>query len=283
MRLSFGKGNVMGEKVYTRCELHKRVDVVALHTTFIKNMTAGTGSTGEFHNFWELLLILEGELMAATEKEVFVVKKNCMIVHPPMAFHRHFNSTDQDAKMLVISFDANAIPIMKNSIFVLDGQAVEECVAIVELICENYKIQNGLGVVEQKTANDYMGQEIKSRLELLLVNAFSGMILPRKNVNSDYERIVKYVKENINRGLTLSDVAQALNMSKSNVKKIFSRYSGMGVMTYYNRCRVERSVQLLESGYSVKDTAEMMGYSSQSAFCTAFKNILGFPPSKVKE
>lgn len=273
----------MGEKAYARCELNRKVDIIALHTAFIKNMESGTGSPGEFHNFWELVLVIDGELMAATEKEVFLVKKNCMIVHPPMAFHRHFNSSDQDTIILVISFDAYAIPIMKNSIFVLDGQAVDECVAIVELICQNYKIINGMGVTEQKTSNEFVGQEIKSRLELFLVNAFSGTTLPRKNVNSDYKRIVKYVKEHLSQSLTLTDIANALNMSASNVKKIFSKYSGMGVMTYYNRCRVEQSVRLLENGFSVKDTAEMLGYSSQSAFCTAFKNILGFPPSKVKE
>lgn len=273
----------MGEKIYTQVELNKKIDITALHTTFINNMKCGTGSMGEFHNFWELVMVIDGELMAATEKEVFVVKKNCMIVHPPMAFHRHFNSAQQDTRMLVISFEANAIPIMKNSIFVLDGQAVEECVSIVDLIRENYEIRNGLNVFAQKTTNEYVGQEIKSRLELFLVNAFSGNTLPRKNVNSDYKRIVKYVKENLNKSLTLADIAQALNMSGSNVKKIFSKYSGMGVMSYYNRCRVEQAVRLLENDYSVKDVAEMLGYSSQSAFCTAFKNILGFPPSKVKD
>lgn len=120
-------------------------------------------------------------------------------------------------------------------------------------------------------------------MELFLFHAFSGQTLPRKSINGYYKHIVKYLKENMHRNITLSEVADELNMSVSNVKKIFSKYSGMSVMAYFNRCKIEQAILMLKAGDSVKEVAEKLGYSSQSAFYNSFKNITGVSPSKFKE
>ena len=89
-----------------------------------------------------------------------------------------------------------------------------------------------------------------------------------------------FLSENVHAGLTLPEIARQLHMSVSNVKLIFSRYSGMGVMKYYTNLKMQAAVTYLGEGLSVKEVAERLSYSSQSAFCTAFKNHTGLPPSQ---
>lgn len=270
------------ENFYGRCELTKSIELTALHTSHITNMKSGQSSYGEFHNFWELVLVLEGVLTATTEKEVFNINQNCMILHPPMVYHRHANTSVKNLKFIVLSFDADSIPITSNSIYILTSEDVQELKYITYLIEEKF-VKNTLNLIRPKDESSHICQEIKSRLELFLVNVISGQTIPRKNINSDYKRIVKYLKDNLNRSLTLDEIAQDLNMSASNIKRIFSKYSDIGVMNYFHHCRVKYSITLLEQDYSVKEVSEILGYSSQSVFCTTFKNIMGFPPSQIKK
>ena len=273
----------MKQVFYGSCELEKCFDITALYTAFTKTFQKGEGSSGEFHNFWELVVVIDGTLTVATGKGIFSIKKNSMILHPPMAFHRHLNEEDVPLTFLVLTFDAKQMPIEKDSVYVLDAEEVKECRDILNLIYEKYFIERQLIVTRPKVPGDFSGQEVKSRLELFFVNVCSGKMVSRKNVNFEYQQIVRFIKENLTRNLTLADMASALCMSTSKLKKVFSGYSGMGVITYYNRCRMKLAYQLLEQGHFVREVAELLEYSSQSAFCTAFKNTLGFPPSKVRK
>ena len=71
-------------------------------------------------------------------------------------------------------------------------------------------------------------------------------------------------------------------MSQSNLKKTFRKYSGVGIIKYFNELKIEKAQKLLNSGYSVKETAATLGYNDQNYFSVVFKRVKGYSPIKLK-
>ena len=100
--------------------------------------------------------------------------------------------------------------------------------------------------------------------------------------NPEYSRIMTVLQERIADNLSCCELAQELGMSQSNLKRVFSSYSRVGIMHYYRHLRTEYAAVLLKEGLSVHAVSERLNYSSQSAFCNSFKRMCGILPSDVR-
>ena len=56
--------------------------------------------------------------------------------------------------------------------------------------------------------------------------------------------------------------------------------NGRTIVDYINRTRIDQARKLLESGVSVKDTAERVGYNSLNIFYKNFKRFTGWTPAE---
>lgn len=270
----------MKESFYANCPLKKEIEITGLHTAFIREMEVSYNSQGEFHNFWELALALEGSVCVATDKNAFMLEKNCMVLHPPMEFHRHFNDTGAASRFAVITFDAALMPELPLCVYRLTPKQCAELVTLLQRVFQSCEMQDGFRVIAPREEELFVQQEIKSRLELFLLTVLRGRTMARESCSPEYERIVAGLSGALEENLTLEELARRLGMSQSNLKRIFSRYCQIGVMSYYRQMRMHRAVELLQSGCSVRETAERLNFSSQSAFCNTFKRMLREAPSK---
>ena len=260
------------------CKLKRLIDLTGIGTAFIKKMDVGYSSKGEFHKTWEIILAIEGEVSVATDKDVFTLKKHCVAIHPPMEFHRHFNSSGQKNTFAVITFEASCFPVSETSVFNITPYEVQEFISIIQEINTIF-LFDGIHVVAPKKPESASVQEIISRSELLWNTVVSRKSIPRNNTSPDYSRIVEFLSSNTDLNLKLADIAESLNMSQSNVKRVFSMYSGIGIMTYFKQLKVQRAIELLKQGLSVQEVSEKLSYSSPSVFCNSFRRITGRAPS----
>ena len=90
------------------------------------------------------------------------------------------------------------------------------------------------------------------------------------------------MKENMCKRLSADEIADGCNVSLSLLQKMFYRYTGMGIMKYYESLRMGRAKSLLSDGYMVKETAEALGYTDQNYFSSAYKRYFGISPSRKK-
>lgn len=268
---------------YTPCPLKKTIDVTALHTAFVHRMDPEYSSESESHNFWECIVVLDGEVSVVTGEHVFLLYKNSMLIHPPLEFHRHFNHTHEKNTYAVISFSAEVLPVANNSTYTLSNSDVAEFRNIIRLIRSQYVMDKICVVQKKPDARPFIDQEVKSRLEFFLSTALFVRTTPFKNASKDYQRIVRYLTENLHRKLTIPMIAQELEMSAANLKRVFSRYSGMGIMKYFNQLKFQKAAALLEKGHSVREVSEFLAFTSQSVFSSAFKKATGKSPSQCKQ
>ena len=82
--------------------------------------------------------------------------------------------------------------------------------------------------------------------------------------------------------MSAGEIAAECGMSVSTLQKLFYRYTGMGMMKYYEGVKMQYAETLLDNGYLVKEVAFAVGYKDQNYFSTAYKRYCGNSPSERK-
>lgn len=89
-------------------------------------------------------------------------------------------------------------------------------------------------------------------------------------------------KLHLNRTLSKSDVLAELDISSSDLSRVFSEGFGMNFFEYVNVYRVKEFIALVESGkfdhLSLMGIANEAGFNSKATFYKAFKTIIGKTP-----
>ena len=141
-------------------------------------------------------------------------------------------------------------------------------------------VREGLRNSDEKKLNE---QRLRLERWLLLVmrNATDNGIVESSGAMR-YAEIVNVLQEHLCEQLSAGDVARLCNMSLSNLKKIFTKYAGMGVSRYFTEMKMRRAAVLLQSGKRVGEVANELGFADQNYFSTVFRRIMGVPPGHYR-
>ena len=93
----------------------------------------------------------------------------------------------------------------------------------------------------------------------------------------------KYIEYNYyERDLSIEDIASACGYDRSHLYRLFKQVLGVGIKERLTEVRMTHANDFLSKGYSVSETAEMVGYSDPFSFSRAYKKHYGYPPSMFK-
>ena len=89
-----------------------------------------------------------------------------------------------------------------------------------------------------------------------------------------------YIDNNLEKKLTLKDMASVVCMAETYFSSIFKKYNGLSPWEYITIKRVEKAIHLLKtSNLNKLEIAEACGFSSSSNFYKMFSKITGKTPS----
>jgi len=96
----------------------------------------------------------------------------------------------------------------------------------------------------------------------------------------DVEEILS--KATLDKFPSIAVLSKTARMSSTKLKTKFKSVYGMKLYEYYNRNRLEKAKDLLQSGkYSVKEVGMDIGFSNLSNFAKAFKKEFGILPNEM--
>lgn len=123
-----------------------------------------------------------------------------------------------------------------------------------------------------------------AQLELLLLRLLlreAAVKAPEESENSAvYRQVVKVMKDHCEEDLKLEDIAALCNLSASSLKKIFHRFSDMGVMKYFTYYKPQGPLRA-GGGTFLADISERLSFSSQNYFTVVFKRETGVSPGST--
>ena len=78
---------------------------------------------GERHDFWELVIVIDGEVGVTAGERTSVLRKGEAILHYPMEFHRVWYAGNIPAEILIFSFaaDISSMTALPSSILYPNG------------------------------------------------------------------------------------------------------------------------------------------------------------------
>ncbi|MGN0177860.1 MAG: AraC family transcriptional regulator [Monoglobaceae bacterium] len=96
--------------------------------------------------------------------------------------------------------------------------------------------------------------------------------------------IISYIKMNYSDpNLTVEFVAETFDISSSYLRRIFTESIGIPPIKYINKLRLDRAIELLNSGYySISDIASLSGFQNAKYFSTIIKQVYGKTPSEIR-
>ena len=250
---------------------------------------------GEYHNFWELVYVKSGSLGITADAEVFEITDNTIVFHQPNEFHTLWSSGGTSPEVVIISFVCDD-PIMdffrrkvmllnaceRNILYALDG-------VLNNVVRKNRVVNDNSKIVLQDNITEFDLHMVKNYLELLLLDIYTNgrpaMHTPCRHDSHEeiYSSIVEYMRHNVCERISTEELCRVFGVSRTTLKMIFSKYTQNGVMKHFLLMKIHQSKSLLAQGFSVREAAEKLSFSSQNYFCSAFKRETGITPLEYKK
>lgn len=103
-------------------------------------------------------------------------------------------------------------------------------------------------------------------------------------INKNTEKAVEYIRNNLDKPLSVKEISKNVNVSKSTLYKNFRDSFNCTLSEYINSLRTDKSVYFLENtDMSIEEISAVSGFSSASYYSEVFRGIKGISPSKYRK
>lgn len=270
---------------FTLWNFEPRVRITSFCSAHMGIRPIGYFYNGESHDFWEAVFILKGKAGITAGETVYTLTEGQMIFHPPGEFHRLWNDGDEFLRIAIVSFGVAAFPIDRHRIYSFESS--DRVFLAVREIRKMFETDGIFIVGKREDAKESDAQKAVSALEDLFLDLLDQQIDDAENTKKDrfselYSKAISIMKSNMDRRMSAEEISAECGVSVSTLQKLFCRYTGMGMMKYYEGVKMQYASTLLDNGYLVKEVAFALGYKDQNYFSTAYKRYYGNSPAERK-
>lgn len=253
----------------------------------------------ENHDFWEMVYVDMGSIVAVGENESFNLQEGQVIFREPKEPHAHISNSKNSNNLLVVSFscDSKCMEFFKeNKVFTLDKTArtllslfVNEATLALGKIPYYYHDISPLDFSgEVFGASQLMENHFIEFLIKLIRNNIEAddraIVSNQKGELSKAEKITEYLHAHIYDKLTLNELCDNFFMQKSQISAIFKSHTGQSPMKYFGNLKIEEAKKLLrDDELSVSEISYKLKFSDIYSFSRAFKTATGFSPTEYKK
>jgi two-component system, response regulator YesN len=125
-------------------------------------------------------------------------------------------------------------------------------------------------------------------LEEMIILICKQLIIELKQMadipkTKEIAKVQKYVKMNIDKKITLSDVANYLYLNPSYFSRLFKKTTGESFIEYVTRVKMEQAKELINgTTKTVDQISEELGFDSKAYFLKTFKKYYGSSPKTYR-
>ena len=242
---------------------------------------------GAFRFSWntalDISIVLKGELHLYSEAGVQILKENSYALINPNVGHAAITQNPETV-VLVLLISDKAVRDMLGFQPIFFPGLCERCShaisdALLSLVSAFVLANN-----DPPAAETFL----RMILSLLRVHALEKIETGKVRQSSAAQRkrtqeILRHIDRNFRSGLSLDDIASAVQMNPSYLSTFFKQNTGLGVYEYITRKRLEYAVHLLNNTENAMlDISLDAGFSGIKPFYSAFQRYFHLSPGKYR-
>lgn len=105
-----------------------------------------------------------------------------------------------------------------------------------------------------------------------------------QSYSENVKKALDYIHGNYEKQITLEGISRYIGISESHLRRRFRRETGMTVVDYITRYRIEKAKRLLETGeYVIGEIYEKVGFSTSQYFSIVFKRYEKISPGQYQK
>ena len=279
-------------KRYACLSLQRDIEITHLISLFYLKCPRNFAFSGEAHDFWELVYIDQGQILVTAGEKQYLLKAGELAFHKPGEFHALHAFDESSANLIIASF------ICRNSCMrYFEHRFTSLNVREREYLYE--ALRKSEGVLDNGMASEFdrkipFGelQIIRSNMELLLVHLIrrsesTGIqeriesYIQMTHTRQTAEQVNAYLEARLSENLTLERIADDLGYSVSQMKKLYRRQTGRGIIDTFITMKMEEARrQLLDGRLNISQIAASLGYENPAYFSRLFRQRFDMSPSE---
>lgn len=268
----------------------KSISLESIYSLFEATYDSDYSFSGETHNFWEIVYVLSGEICVSADGRIYRLTDGNIIFHKPMELHKFHIENNKKATLFIMSFTASG-PLMKtfeNYVLELSREQKQVFTNMISFLRSECHLtpEYNLMVLEEIQKNPTQFQIFICMAELFFLSLSKDNISVPTTVDTPdalvFRTAVKTMERRIHEWIAVPEIARECNVSVPYLKKIFTKYAGLGVHQYFLKQKISFASHMLIEGKSVTETADALSFNSASYFCTVYKRETGITPSAYK-
>lgn len=281
--------------------IKREIEVEGFHSIYCFEFSKDFTHTPEKHNFWEMVYVDVGEIIAVTNGVGCELESGRVIFHEPGEIHAHISNNRVSNNMLVISFTSHseAMSFFRRKTFTLGKTEktllklfIGEAKNALGSIPDDYAQRDDLSFAAARPCSVQLMECYFTELLLQLLRSgdetFENIHQTKTTriiaENSISEMIKDYMEKKLYSDLNLSELCAHFLIGKSQLSKIFAENCGKSPMAYYTDMKMGEAKRLLrENELTVSEISHKLGYPSIHAFSRSFKKNVGASPTDYKK
>ena len=250
-----------------------------------------------WHGEFEINFIISGRAEFICGDKRFISSEGDIIIIPPNMLHAVYPHESFRQRYDTVVFSPEMLGVSENDRCAVEclKPIVSGCAAINTRITREHVYYGELKTTAENIFSCAKGNA--SRLDMLMKSELlrffwlleeSGDIsLTDKNTASRSEMIrpaIEYMNDNFSEAVTVEQLAEITNMSKSYFMRRFKETAGVGAIEYLSQLRIKKACEiLLGTDKTVAETAFECGFRNLSNFNRQFRRLAGCAPKEYRK
>ena len=251
-----------------------------------------------YHNFYEIIYVLEGEYSSMLEERTYHMKKGDFLLIDRNVMHKyHYIEKKHDSSKRIILWITGAmLETLSEGDFNLaacfsghDSRAYHFPIYYEELL-RGYLLRLAMWETPETGLSDFKAVLDKGYLTLFFVylNALCQKkeYFFREQDSVDHPMVAQvsaYIEEHISETIPVEELAWLVHMSKYHFLRKFKEVTGVTVHTFLINKRLIKASKALKEGMGVTQVCQLAGFGDYSSFLRNFKKIFGVSPAKYRD
>lgn len=247
------------------------------------------------HSFMDISYVFSGSGSIKVGEELVPIRRGSLSFINSKVTHRIISDAEAPLTVANVSFEISPIrtsdKITGNIISAeerllqtltrADFLSADDC-----FDCENF-LYNALAFKESSVPGDFV--HFKNCMSNYLVSAFQLLTgldkdkpdngCPEDEMIYSAMKMVYYMRDHFTEGITLNDVAAALNYSPRQCQRLIQDFLGVGFSEFILAHQIRLAKRLLaKTEITLEEIAEQCGFKSSTALNQQFKAVVGVTP-----